>query len=98
MISARRTFYVIAYDISDNRRRLKVAKLLDSLGFRVQGSVFEGYLTVQEIERLTRALKNAIQLDKDSLRLYPLCESCRGKVTLLGDCIVNKPPDSVVII
>lgn len=98
MIGARRTFYVIAYDISDNRRRLKAAKLLDSLGFRVQGSVFEGYLTNQEIERLIRSLKRVLDLETDSLRLYPLCESCREKVTLLGDCIVNEPPDSVVII
>ena len=31
--------YVIAYDISDNARRARVAKRLESVGERVQGSV-----------------------------------------------------------
>lgn len=98
MISDRRTFYVIAYDITDNRRRLKVAKLIDSLGFRVQGSVFEGYLTSREFERLVRALTRAVDSDTDSLRIYPICESCRVKLTLIGIGKINEPPNSVVII
>lgn len=98
MNSDRRTFYVMAYDIGDNRRRLKVAKLLDSLGFRVQGSVFEGYLTVREFERLIRALTRVVDADADSLRLYPLCESCRLKITAIGVGKITEPPDSVVII
>lgn len=98
MNSGHRTFYVLAYDITDNRRRAKVVKLLESLGFRVQGSVFEGYINAQEIERLVRRLSMVIDRDSDSMRIYPLCESCRAKVTLIGIGKVNEPPDSVVII
>ena len=98
MNSSHRTFYVLAYDITDNRRRAKVVKLLESLGFRVQGSVFEGYINSQEIERLIRRLSLVIDRDSDSMRIYPLCESCRAKMTLIGVGKVNEPPDSVVII
>ena len=98
MNSGHRTFYVLAYDITDNRRRAKVVKLLESLGFRVQGSVFEGYINAQEIERLVRRLSMVIDRDSDSMRIYPLCESCRAKVTLIGIGKVNEPPDSVIII
>ena len=98
MNSSHRTFYVLAYDITDNRRRAKVVKLLEALGFRVQGSVFEGYINSQEIERLIRRLSLVIDRDSDSMRIYPLCESCRAKMTLIGVGKVNEPPDSVIII
>lgn len=40
-MSNERTFYVLAYDLSDDRRRAKIARLMESMGERVQGSVFE---------------------------------------------------------
>ena len=33
--------YIVAYDIANNRRRLKVAKILESWGYRIQESVFQ---------------------------------------------------------
>ena len=30
--------YIIAYDIADNKRRLRVAKTLESWGYRIQES------------------------------------------------------------
>jgi len=36
--------YVISYDIPDDERRLKVAKILLDFGRRVQYSVFEAHL------------------------------------------------------
>ena len=33
--------YIIAYDIADNKRRLRVAKTLESWGYRIQESVFQ---------------------------------------------------------
>ena len=33
--------YIVAYDIANNRRWLKVAKILESWGYRIQESVFQ---------------------------------------------------------
>jgi len=33
--------YIIAYDIADNKRRLRVVKTLESWGYRIQESVFQ---------------------------------------------------------
>ncbi len=38
-------FYVVAYDIADDRRRSKVVKVLEAIGHRVNFSVFECMLT-----------------------------------------------------
>lgn len=48
--------YLIAYDISDNRERYRVDKLLQGYGFRRQKSVFECRLTLALLARLRIAL------------------------------------------
>ena len=85
-------FYVIAYDIADDKRRLKVAKQLERLGDRVQHSVFEVYLTSKELERLLKRLKKLIDVKEDSIRVYYLCASCRGKIRMIGKALVTPPP------
>ncbi len=78
-------FLVISYDISDDRRRLQVANaLLDYGGHRVQRSVFECYITVQNFARLQRRLQRLIDEGADSLRFYHLCENCQPKMIRLG--------------
>jgi CRISPR-associated protein Cas2 len=84
-------FVVISYDIPDNQRRLKVAKLLlDYGGERVQRSVFECYLSPQHLERLRGRLEQLHDGEEDSIRFYFLCGACRPKVIFLG---LAKPID-----
>lgn len=63
--------YTIAYDLSDDRERRRIDKLLKGWGFRVQKSVFECRLTRNEKRRLTAALQ-ALKLETGSARLYRL--------------------------
>jgi len=51
------TQYLYAYDISDDRERRKVEKLLMGYGFRRQYSVFVCRLTRSNKARLTRELE-----------------------------------------
>jgi len=94
---AERSFYVIVYDVVEDRRRRKLAKYLESLGERVQKSVFELYLTPAELERVLKRAKRLIKLDEDSLRVYDLCAACRKKVTSLGVGQVTAPPDVTIV-
>ncbi|MBC7317262.1 MAG: CRISPR-associated endonuclease Cas2, partial [Chloroflexi bacterium] len=44
-----RAFYVISYDIPNDRHRLRIAHLLEGYGERVQYSVFEVWLTEKQL-------------------------------------------------
>lgn len=60
---------VFSYDITDDRLRRRVAKILSDRLVRVQRSVFEGRMTRDEAVKLAGRL--ARHLDRsDSLRVY----------------------------
>jgi CRISPR-associated protein Cas2 len=96
-MSTERAFYVLAYDLSDDRRRAKIARLMESLGERVQGSVFEAWLTPAELNRLVAKAKKILHEREDSLRIYMLCAACRGKIRVEGQGKPLPPPDVVIV-
>ena len=49
--------YVVVYDLSDDKERLAVGKVLEGYGFRVQKSVFECLLTPSGRASLVRRLE-----------------------------------------
>jgi CRISPR-associated protein Cas2 len=67
------TFYVIAYDIPDNRRRNRIARLLAGFGLRIQKSVFECDLDTDRLQRLRHELSAETDPGEDKVRFYPLC-------------------------
>ena len=52
---------LIIYDISDNKRRLKMVKLLENFGYRVQKSAFEALLDRQSLNKLKSQIPLCIQ-------------------------------------
>jgi CRISPR-associated protein Cas2 len=90
-------FYAICYDITDDRRRLEVARALKDFGQRVQKSVFEASLDPQDLQRLKSRLERILLLEEDSLRIYPLCASCRERVLVLGQGEVTRDPDVIIL-
>jgi CRISPR-associated protein Cas2 len=76
---------IVAYDVStetlEGRRRLRrVAKVCESVGQRVQKSVFECQVNLMKYEELERRLLAEINLDVDNLRLYRLSEAASCEV------------------
>ena len=92
-----RSFYLLAYDVTDDRRRAKLAKFLESLGARVQGSVFEAYLTDEELKKLKTRVQRVLEMKQDSLRIYFVCETCRGKEQTVGVGKVTEPPGVMIV-
>ena len=92
-----RSFYIVVYDIVNDKRRTKVARYLESIGSRVQYSVFEIYLTKAEIEKMLQILKKLILEREDGIRVYSLCETCRPKITTIGLEQVTTPPGVTII-
>lgn len=91
--------WVVAYDISDDRRRLRLANVLEDFGDRVQGSVFELILFGPELETLKARIIDEIEIGEDKVRLYPLCRDCSEKVIDLGvaDEIAFDDPEVIII-
>ena len=76
---------VVAFDVSDDRARAKVAKCLLEYGQRVQKSVFEcPDLTEAQYFRMRSRLEGLIDSEPDSLRYYRLCEACVSRIDFRG--------------
>jgi CRISPR-associated protein Cas2 len=61
--------WVIAYDSPSDKRRRKMAKLLEGYGERLQWSVFECRLQPHQLRGLGQCL-NRIAMGEDSVRLW----------------------------
>jgi len=68
--------YVVAYDIEDDRVRLRVSKILGRYGVRVQKSVFECALDPAGVARLTRRLERELEASPGNVRIYRTCVDC----------------------
>ncbi|MFM6477655.1 MAG: CRISPR-associated endonuclease Cas2, partial [Dolichospermum sp.] len=76
--------YVISYDVPDDKRRKKIADLLEGYGQRVQYSVFECQLNTEKYNDLRRRLRKIVKLEKDNLRFYPLSKHTLSQVEAWG--------------
>ena len=69
---------VIVYDIPSNKRRRLVSKVLEGYGYRVNRSVFECEIKNKKtLIELESELLDVLDIKKDSLRIYNLCENCK---------------------
>ena len=86
--------YVVAYDISDDKRRTKVHKTLSGFGQWTQYSLFECHLSEKQYLKLRQKLDQLLA-DEDSVRFYNLCAGCVAKIETVGG---EKPEEPVTII
>lgn len=81
----------VVYDITANKIRNKVAQACKNYGlYRVQKSVFLGDLNRNQIDELALKCKELIDLDEDSLYIYPMCDDDFKKVRTLGQAFDRK--------
>ena len=71
--------FAIAYDVSDDRERRRVDRVLGGFGFRIQKSVFECRLTRAGERALLRELE-ALRLKTGSVKIYRVHASSRARV------------------
>ena len=80
--------YLVSYDIPSDktgqRRRNRLAKYLESLGLRVQYSVFELTIDPARIDLIVREILDIIDSDHDSVRIYTCCASCAQRALRIG--------------
>lgn len=81
---------IVTYDVStetrEGRRRLRrVAKICESMGQRVQKSVFECQVNDMQYEQLERTLLAEIDESADNLRFYRITEPTEIRVKQYGE-------------
>ena len=93
-----RNWHLVCYDIRDDSRLRRVAKLLEGYGERVQYSVFRCRLTVREEQRLRWELTRRV-VSEDSWLIVPLCGSCVERLRIHGgpNAWPEEPPGYVVV-
>jgi CRISPR-associated protein Cas2 len=77
-------FTVIAYDVSDNRRRRALVRVLESFGERVQESIFEAWLTDAERKRMEYLARACLKKSEDRLAVYVLPRIDRDDIVSFG--------------
>jgi len=86
-----RAFYLIAYDICNNRRLGKVRNALKGYSTGGQKSVYECFLTESELSLITRNLKELILEEEDRIHIFRMDIRCRTHA--LGIALQPKVPD-----
>ena len=76
--------WLISYDMSDDRQRRAMEKLLYGFGEKVYFTVFECALRAEQFKRLWQAMTELIDPATDSLRAYPICIWCEERVRFQG--------------
>ncbi len=77
--------YLVCYDIADNRRLSKIAKVLEKYGHRVQYSFFEVDTSDSMLETILDDIKELMEMKEDKLYVYPICTVCKEHVQTEGD-------------
>lgn len=85
-------FYLVCFDIVDDKIRRRAVKALGGYGVRVQKSVFEcPNLSPDRFAKLRNELDELIDHAEDTFRFYPLCRDCVAGVRWTG---LGDPPRS----
>ena len=89
---------IVAYDVTDDRRREDVAMLLSGYGPRVQLSVFECEVHSHgELRRLRAAIRERIDTLEDQVRLYPTTTQTFAERYIIGARTVEERADYWIV-
>lgn len=91
-------FYIICYDISNDKTRLKINKLLKDYGTHVQYSIFEAILTDKQFKKLLSEMgKIKINKISDSIIIYSLSKVCLKNKLIIGSFSENTEKDCFIV-
>ncbi len=82
-------YYLIAYDISSDRKRTALAQFLETIGERINKSVFFCNLPQSGADDLKAKLYDYYD-DNDHLIFIKLCKTCAHNVIVLNEKVKKK--------
>ena len=78
-----KTTRILAYDISNNKKRNKLAKYLEKKGKRLQKSLFLLQVSTWELKKILEEVAKIVGKDEE-IALFTLCHGCENKAFRLG--------------
>ena len=88
---------VVVYDIADARRRLKLSNFLEGFGYRVQESVFECFIELDEMQKLHKRVLKQVKPEFDNVRFYWVPSDAVPKTLTIGSQKPKPPPEVHII-
>lgn len=88
---------VVAYDVSDDRRRVRLHTALLAFGTPVQESVFECDLTETQKRAMRHKVARIVRRGTDRVRYYTLCQECAEKTVDADGTPRSDIPDVYVV-
>lgn len=88
---------IVAYDITEEKRLNKIAKIMLDYGVRVQKSIFEVTVTPPVFRELKERVEKIIVKEADGVKYFPLCEKCAGTVEIIGQGQFSDPDSEYCI-
>ena len=86
-----RILYLIAYDITNNRRLNRVRQFLKGYSTGGQKSVYECFLTDGELRYVKKKIERLIDEDEDRVHIFTM--DGRSKTHALGIAVQPKDPE-----
>jgi CRISPR-associated protein Cas2 len=83
---------LVGYDSPDDKRRRRVAELLEGFGTRLQWSLFACWILPGERPRLIRMLEAITSPQEDRLVVIPISASTQAQTTHIGTSSWQPPP------
>ena len=84
---------IVAYDISDPRRLVRVAAVVKDYGVRVQKSIFEVSVDKKLFRKMKTRVEREIEVSKDGVKYFPVCEKCAGNLEIIGQGVYVDPDE-----
>jgi CRISPR-associated protein Cas2 len=88
---------LVVYDIADDKRRLKLSNFLEGHGRRVQESVFECFLSLDQMKKLHDKVKKRVKPDIGNVRFYWIPSDALPKALAIGSALPKPPPNVYII-
>jgi CRISPR-associated protein Cas2 len=88
---------LVVYDVPDDKRRLHLANFLEGYGRRVQESVFECFLDLEEMQLLYEKAQKQVKLSEDNIRFYWIPADALARTLTIGSEPPQAPPKCYII-
>jgi CRISPR-associated protein Cas2 len=88
---------LVVYDIADDRRRLKLSNFLEGYGRRVQESVFECFLSLDEMKQLCEKVRPKVKPAVDNVRFYWVPVDAVPRTLTIGSKGPEPPPSYRIV-
>ncbi|MFP4122113.1 MAG: CRISPR-associated endonuclease Cas2 [Coleofasciculus sp.] len=81
----------------NDKRRTKLSNFLEGYGRRVQFSVFECFLSLDQMRQLDEKVKKLVEPVEDNVRFYWISEEAVSRALVIGSEAPQPPPKYYVI-